>query len=166
MVRMLFTKAGIKTLHAWTHERLDLLFQHAATLPPELLCQEIPGFGRASVRDQLLHIVTCESGWVRGLQNLPLAKWRREDYGTAASIAQAKRQAASETLAYLDSLSEAQLNTEIESAPEEWGGPLRSPAFILHHVLTHAFHHKGQIVAMCRILGYPAPDTDLQRSES
>ena len=25
-------------------------------------------------------------------------------------------------------------------------------------VITHAFHHKGQVVAMLRILGYPAPD--------
>lgn len=40
---------------------------------------------------------------------------------------------------------------------------LRSPAFILLHVITHAFHHKGQVVAMLRILGYPAPDTDLQQ---
>jgi len=28
--------------------------------------------------------------------------------------------------------------------------------------LARQFHHKGQIVAMLRILGYPAPDTDLQ----
>jgi hypothetical protein len=28
---------------------------------------------------------------------------------------------------------------------------------------THAFHHKGQIVATLRILGYPAPDADLQQ---
>jgi uncharacterized damage-inducible protein DinB len=44
----------------------------------------------------------------------------------------------------------------------DWGGELRSPAFIVLHVITHAFHHKGQIVAMLRIQGYPAPDTDLQ----
>jgi uncharacterized damage-inducible protein DinB len=42
-------------------------------------------------------------------------------------------------------------------------GELRSPAFIVLHVKTHTFHHKGQIVAMLRILGYPAPDTDLQQ---
>src|SRR5689334_16537142 len=40
------------------------------------------------------------------------------------------------------------------------GGELRSPAFILLHVITHAFHHKGQVVAMLRIHGYSAPDTD------
>jgi uncharacterized damage-inducible protein DinB len=43
-------------------------------------------------------------------------------------------------------------------------GELKSPAFILLHVVTHTFHHKGQVVAMLRTLGYPAPDTDLQRS--
>jgi uncharacterized damage-inducible protein DinB len=35
----------------------------------------------------------------------------------------------------------------------------------LHHLLTHTFHHKGQIVAMCRVLGHPAPDTDLNQFE-
>jgi uncharacterized damage-inducible protein DinB len=42
---------------------------------------------------------------------------------------------------------------------------VRTPALILHHLLTHAFHHKGQIVAMCRTLGHPAPDTDLNQFE-
>jgi uncharacterized damage-inducible protein DinB len=59
-------------------------------------------------------------------------------------------------------LSEEQLNTTLTKRPVDWGGKLRSPAFILLHVVTHAFHHKGQVVAMLRILGYPAPDTDLQ----
>jgi len=66
------------------------------------------------------------------------------------------------TRAYLDGLSEAELNTTLTKSPEDWGGELRSPAFILLHVITHAFHHKGQIVAMLRIQRYPAPDTDLQ----
>ena len=42
---------------------------------------------------------------------------------------------------------------------------VRTPALVLHHVLTHAFHHKGQIVAMCRTFGHPAPDTDLNQFE-
>ncbi|PYV64939.1 MAG: hypothetical protein DMG97_33515 [Acidobacteria bacterium] len=36
------------------------------------------------------------------------------------------------------------------------------PVF-LSHVLMHAFHHKGQVVTTLRVLGYPAPDTDLQQ---
>ena len=30
-------------------------------------------------------------------------------------------------------------------------------------VTGHVHFHKGQVVAMLRILGYPAPDTDLQQ---
>ena len=37
-----------------------------------------------------------------------------------------------------------------------------TPAYYLHHVMTHAFHHKGQIAAMCRLLGRPfTQDMDL-----
>ena len=52
----------------------------------------------------------------------------------------------------------------LERYHEEWTTPHRTPAFILLHVITHGFHHKGQIVAMLRLLGYPAPDTDMQRT--
>lgn len=31
------------------------------------------------------------------------------------------------------------------------------------HVLTHEFHHKGQLMSMCRILGHIPPDTDVIR---
>ncbi len=65
--------------------------------------------------------------------------------------------------AYLEALTEQQLNTPLTERPAEWAGDLQSPAFILLHIITHAFHHKGQVVAMLRILGHPAPDTDLQR---
>jgi uncharacterized damage-inducible protein DinB len=67
------------------------------------------------------------------------------------------------TRAYVRDLTEEQLNTTLRKRPVGWGGELRNPAFILLHVITHAFHHKGQMVAMLRILGYPAPDTDLQQ---
>jgi len=31
------------------------------------------------------------------------------------------------------------------------------------HVITHEFHHKGQIMTMCRLLGYTPIDTDVIR---
>ena len=42
------------------------------------------------------------------------------------------------------------------------GGSIEiSPARMLLHVVTHGFHHKGQAAAICRLLGYPTPETDL-----
>lgn len=159
----MFTKSGILELHATTHERLDLLLRHAATVPGELLRRSIPGFGHPTVREQLVHILMCEEGWVHDLQNKTFDGWGEggEDPNMAALLAHKNRiRAATQT--YLGGLTEEQLNTTLTTRSADWGGELRSPAFILLHVITHAFHHKGQIVAMLRILGYPAPDTDLQ----
>jgi uncharacterized damage-inducible protein DinB len=32
------------------------------------------------------------------------------------------------------------------------------------HMITHEFHHKGQIMTMCRLLGHLPPDTDVIRN--
>lgn len=34
---------------------------------------------------------------------------------------------------------------------------------IFTHVLTHEFHHKGQMMSMSRLLGHLPPDTDVMR---
>lgn len=159
----MFTKTCIIELHAATHERLDLLLDHVATVPGDLLCQPISGFGHPSVWKQFVHIFTCEEGWVHDLQNQVFSGWHEGDCPTIAALSAAKGRVREATLTYLSTLSEEQLNTILVTRPMDWGGELRSPAFILMHVITHAFHHKGQIVAMLRILGYPVPDTDLQQ---
>jgi len=35
-----------------------------------------------------------------------------------------------------------------------------TPLELFTHVTTHEFHHKGQIMSVCRILGHLPPDTD------
>lgn len=158
----MFTKDAVKALHAWGHESLDVLFAHVAKLPDADFVRPLDGFGQGSVRDQLVHIIFVEEVWVRLLQGLRVERWT-ETFESVAAIHEAKQRVFSETVAYLNGLSEAQLNSPVPPTPE-WSGPPRSPAFIIQHIVTHAFHHKGQVVAMCRLLGQPAPDTDLQRT--
>jgi uncharacterized damage-inducible protein DinB len=38
-----------------------------------------------------------------------------------------------------------------------------TPLQLFTHLLTHEFHHKGQIMTMCRLLGHIPPDTDVIR---
>jgi len=160
---MIFTKEGLLDLHSVMHERLDLLLRHVATVPDELHRKEIAGFGHPTVWKQLIHILTCEEGWVCDLQNRPFPGWYEEDCPTMAELQAARERIREESRTYVGRLTEDELNTTLAKRPADWGGDLRSPAFILLHVITHAFHHKGQVVAMLRILGYPAPDTDLQQ---
>src|SRR5215469_12331569 len=159
----MFTKSGIIELHSTMHERLDLLLRHVATLPETIPHKSISGFGHGSIWKQLVHILTCEEGWVHNLQDKVFPGWHEEDWPTMAALVSAKGRIREATRAYVDDLTEEQLNKTLTELPVDWGGELRSPAFILLHVITQAFHHKGQVVAMARILGYPAPDTDMQQ---
>jgi len=158
----MYTKAGILELHAAMHDRLDLLLRHVATVPDKLQREPISGFGQPSIWKQLVHILTCEEGWVCDLQNKTFSGWREEDCPNMPALLASRDRIREASRAYVGGLTEEQLNTTLKQRPVDWGGELRSPAFIMLHVITHAFHHKGQIVAMLRILGCPAPDTDLQ----
>ena len=158
----MFAKSGLEELHRTMHDRLELLLRHAATVPDNLLREPIQGFGHPTIWKQLVHILTCEEGWVHDLQNKPFPGWSEQDCPTIPALLANKSRIQRATQDYLGALTEAQLNTTLSERPIDWGGELRSPAFILLHVITHAFHHKGQVVAMLRIVGHTAPDTDLQ----
>lgn len=159
----MFTRDGVKALHGWTHASLDLVVEHARSLPADVLVREVPGFSLPSLRHQLLHVLSWESTWVLNLRGLPAVALAPDDHPGVAALIEAKRRVARQTTSYIDGLTELALNTELPSLPPDWVGPPRSPAFILLHVVTHAFHHKGQMASMFRLLGHPAPDTDMQR---
>jgi uncharacterized damage-inducible protein DinB len=141
----------------------EVLLDHVANVPVEDLRKPLEGFGRPSVREQLIHVCYTEAAWVCNLQSLPLPPREFAAINSIEDVRAHRRQVISGTRAYLDRLTDAELNSELSNYPAEWIGPRRTPAFILLHIVTHAFHHKGQIVAMLRLLGRPAPDTDMQR---
>jgi uncharacterized damage-inducible protein DinB len=151
-------------LHACLHDSLGVVFDHLATVPSELWTKPLEGFAKPTVRDQIVHILSAERGWVSGLQLQHFVKPNVEALTTVEAIRALQQEVRSATIAYLDSMPEQKLYAPLERYPERWMGPPRSPAFILLHVITHGFHHKGQLVAMLRLLGHPAPDTDIQRS--
>src|SRR6201981_862671 len=87
---IMFTKAGIIDLHTAPHERLDLLLRHVAAVPDDLCRKPISGFGHASIWKQLVHVLTCEEGWVHDLQNRAFAGWCEEDCPTMAALEAAR----------------------------------------------------------------------------
>jgi uncharacterized damage-inducible protein DinB len=156
-----FTIDGIRKLHGWTHASLDLVLTHLSTLPSNDYVREVSGFGFATLRDQAVHIFNCEGFWVSTLQGTEYANRTVADCPDLGAVRLMQKQVIHSTHAYLSSLTDQQLDDDTELRFSDGDVCVRTPAFILHHVLTHAFHHKGQIVGMCRLLGHPAPDTDL-----
>ncbi len=159
----MFTVDGIRKFHGWTHASLSLLLDHVGTLSPADYTREVPGFGRPTIRHELIHTFNCEGFWVHVLQGLRFQDRAANDYPDVSRARVLQQEVSVQTLAYLSRLSDEQLNSGMELRFADGDTAVRTPALVLHHLLTHAFHHKGQIVAMCRALGHPAPDTDLNQ---
>lgn len=161
----MFTLAGIRTFHGWTHASLTLILDHLATMPEGTYEKELTGFGFPTLRAQIVHIFQCESFWVHTLRAVPFNNQDSSNWPSVSDARTLQRDVSADTLAYLSGLTEEQLNRNTELHFADGDTAVRTPALILHHILTHAFHHKGQIASMCRALGHPAPDTDLNQFE-
>jgi uncharacterized damage-inducible protein DinB len=155
----------MRKLHSWTHSSLTLVLDHLATIPESDYAKEVSGFGFKTLRAQVLHIFNCEGFWVHTLQGARFEDEKPGDWPSVADARALQRDVSGNTLAYLSGLTDEELNADAELNFSDGDKAVRTPALVLHHVLTHAFHHKGQIVSMCRILGHPAPDTDLNQLE-
>ena len=159
----MFTVDGIRKFHSWTHTCLAIVLDHLSTIPASDYAREVPGFGFPTLREQVIHIFNCEGLWVHALQGLTYRDRNPSDYASVADARLLQREVSEQTLAYLAGLTDQQISSNAELRYPDGDLAVRTPAFVIHHVLTHAFHHKGQIVAMCRVLGHPAPDTDLSQ---
>jgi uncharacterized damage-inducible protein DinB len=162
--RTVFTLDGMRKLHGWTHSSLSLVLDHLATLGGNYT-KELSGFGFPTLREQVIHIFNCEGFWIHTLQARPYADREPADCPDIAAARLLEQEVSGHTLAYLSSLTDQELNAKTELRFPDGDVAVRTPALVLHHVLTHAFHHKGQIAAMCRQLGYPMRDTDLNNFE-
>ncbi len=165
MERLVFTIEGTRELHRWTHASLDLVLDHLSKIPANDYSKELPSFGHPTLRQQVIHICNCEGNWIQALQRQSYIDRTADDCPSVLDAKLLQKETKRGTLAYLSSLSDQQFNTTTELRFPDGDIVVRRPSFILHHVLTHAFYHKGQIVAMCRLLGYPAPDTDVSQLE-
>jgi uncharacterized damage-inducible protein DinB len=158
-----FTLDGVRKFHGWTHASLNLVLDHLSTLPANDYVTELSGFGFPTLREQAIHIFNCEGFWIQTLQGLRYADRTTEECPAVADVRLLQKEVSQAPHAYLSNLTNQQLNADAELHFADGDVAVRTPALVLHHVLTHAFHHKGQIVAMCRALGHPAPDTDLNQ---
>lgn len=161
----MFTVDGVRKFHGWTHACLNLVLDHLSTMPTNDYVREVSGFGFRTLREQAIHIFNCEGFWVHTLQGLRYTDRTLEDCPVLTDVKLLQKEVRQSTHAYLSTLTNQQLNADAELHFSDGDVAVRTPALVLHHVLTHAFHHKGQIVAMCRALGHPAPDTDLNQVE-
>lgn len=123
------------------------------------------GFGFQSMRDSLVHISDCYHAWLGAYVLLKTKKPIKEDL-TEMDLDEIKVRFDQGDL-YVKEVFEVFSNHMDEpiqrKIPWRVKGEIISitPGKLLMHTITHEFHHKGQIVAMARQMGYEPPSTDV-----
>jgi uncharacterized damage-inducible protein DinB len=142
----------------------EVVFKYCEKMNSSEFVKEIEAFGRGSIRNTLVHIANVYESWI-GRFALQLS----DPYTKPDEISDIQ-----EMFHHFK-----RIDSMVDIFLREYGGRLhhriigtlswRSEEFdptaleLITHVITHEFHHKGQIMTMGRILGYSPPDTDIIR---
>jgi len=123
----------------------------------------VPAFDGKTIRYLLVHSANTYLHWLSCFAFKQEINFREDISFT--NIDQIKRlyAEADETVAnFLHHFSghlEERINSTLSSNRQVSASPLE----LFTHVITHEFHHKGQMMTMCRLLGHMPPDTDVIR---
>ena len=140
----------------------ERVFDWAQTLPPEVYTTERADFAYGSLRNIQAHVADCYLGWVgeSGL-GLPITRTEAENIPDLAAMREVFYQVDEVVEHALDEFTELDAPLLIPHRDSTLEVTRR---WLLLHPFTHEFHHKGQLLALGRMLGHPyppGPDTDL-----
>jgi uncharacterized damage-inducible protein DinB len=136
-----------------------IVFNFLASQVGEDLSTPVPAFDNKTIRDQLEHSAYCYYNWLVGFaMQKPLLAGRHDT--TLDDLKQLYSLVDDTMTTFLLTFGE-KLESPITGMHNTMGQLTTTPLAVFTHVLTHEFHHKGQIMSMCRLLGYPPPDTDV-----
>jgi uncharacterized damage-inducible protein DinB len=157
----------LKQQYSFIKDTRKALFSFLEEIPLQELHTAVPNFGSGSIIRTHFHVADCYRYWLGSFA----FKQKRADFSftTENEIEQADIQKVRDRFALADEAVDKflaefhsrwfeNIANEVKWQDEPWG---TTPLWLLTHTETHEFHHKGQIVAMARHLGYSPPNTDL-----
>lgn len=130
------------------------------TLPPEVLTTNRDDFAYGNLARIYSHIAFCYLIWLSrggiGENTSDPQATNISELRQAFALVDQSLERALETFDAWD-------ETFVHTFPNGWEETL-SQRWLILHPITHEFHHKGQALALARVLGHPhhgSPDTDL-----
>lgn len=140
----------------------EVLIEYCKTVTPNHFIAQNTSFGRGgSMSNLLVHIVNTYQYWIE-----MIALGRKLDFNTYES-----KKDINEVIRLFEAVDTSML--EFFEFMDERTTPIKfeingkrstATAFELFtHVITHEYHHKGQVLSLSRHLGYVPVDTDIMR---
>jgi uncharacterized damage-inducible protein DinB len=157
----MFTVPGALAFYSCADGSRETQFSHLESLPADRFARLIPGFGHGSIRDTLVHIATMERAWRDGVLGAH-APAPALGGATLPDVRALFEDNSALTRAFVAEITDQEMSAyRVVRLP--WSGTRCRvcPGWVLLHVVTHEFHHRGQVAAMCRSLGAPVPDLRL-----
>ena len=154
----------LKLMYDWTRRTREDLFKFLDSLPIEIYTLEHPDFAYGSIRNIHAHVALAYLVWV-GVVGLGYDRATLELPAEKILNANAMR----ERFAFVDNIV-AQALAKFENVDDMFEYQRRDETlqltkrWLIVRPLTHEFHHKGQLLALARILEHPLPEdmgTDL-----
>jgi uncharacterized damage-inducible protein DinB len=156
---------SLPLMYEWVKRSREVLFEYTDALPPAVYLREHPDFAYGSIRNIHGHVAGCYLSWI-ARYGLGLAQHQQRFEPATVANATAMRQVFSEidtimqqAFASFDQLDQVftlvRPGRDVLQVTQRW---------LVMHPITHEFHHKGQLLALGRLLGHPLPDhldTDL-----
>lgn len=143
----------------------DVLFAYCKKMKPEELYKPLSEFNNSSIADLLVHNINTYISWIN---NFGLDQdWSFYNTADVKSLRE---------IIALFVLVDFFMVEFVEKYRNNFLEPLTAlikhrgvsmtltPMHLYTHVITHEFHHKGQILTMSRLLGYTPVDTDIIRT--
>ena len=138
-----------------------VLLEYCKTLSDKDFLIENSSFGRGSVRNLLVHIGNTYEFWIGKSMDKNI---KFTEYNSIKDTKEAEVFFTS-----IDLLIEEFIRVYFEKTMSDIEININSkvvianPLKLFTHVITHEFHHKGQILSLSRHLGYVPVDTDVIR---
>jgi len=121
----------------------------------------VPAYKNQDIRYLLVHIADCYIYWLQYMALGETVEWlNMKDFNSIADIRRLFVKTDKMMTVFLKNF-ENSLDTPLNNSRSRNDKLNASPLMIFTHVITHEFHHKGQVMSICRQLGYPPPETDV-----
>lgn len=151
----------VRDLFDYHHRARQQTLETVSRLSAEEFLRD-QGVGWRSIRNTILHGLFAEAYWIEHvLSGDPRPSWSPESVPDVPSLARLAEQVRERSQKWLAAVTEKQLGEE-----QTWtfssGATIKfTIAKVLLHVVIHESHHRGQVMALVRQMGYEPPEVDL-----
>ena len=150
---------GLYDYHRWANRKL---YDVATGLGEDLVSRDVgKQFSYSTVRRMFGHLYGADRLWLARWTGVTLPTVPGAEFTTLASIRAPWDETEREQRAFVEALSQADLDRVIEYRNTE-GKAFRAPLWpLLQHVANHATHHRSEIATMITMISGSPPDTGL-----